>query len=80
MFRRRRIEGMYSVYLIKKTEQSETTLRHSAVRYSIFCDSLFKPDPAVWAIFLRVTATARECFQNSTISKSWNESVWGRHW
>ncbi|CAB1085616.1 hypothetical protein D1AOALGA4SA_13101 [Olavius algarvensis Delta 1 endosymbiont] len=31
---------MYSVYLIKKTEQSDSTLRHSAVRYSIFCSSL----------------------------------------
>ncbi len=46
------VEGMYSVYFIKKTEQayfaklatkakSETTLRHSAVRHSIFCGSLF---------------------------------------
>jgi hypothetical protein len=26
--------------LFKKNEQSETTLRHSAVRYSIFCGSL----------------------------------------
>jgi hypothetical protein len=26
----------------------------------------------------RVTATARECFQNSIISKSWNKSVLGR--
>ena len=28
----------------KKTEQSETILRHSAVRYSIFCGSRFNPD------------------------------------
>jgi len=25
---------MYSIYFIKKTEQSDSTLRHSAVRYS----------------------------------------------
>ncbi|CAB1076141.1 hypothetical protein D1AOALGA4SA_3939 [Olavius algarvensis Delta 1 endosymbiont] len=31
---------MYSIYFIKKTEQSDSTLRHSAVRYSIFCGSL----------------------------------------
>ncbi len=45
------VQGMYSacrellcrtVYFIKKTEQSESTLRHSAVRHSIFCGSLFK--------------------------------------
>ncbi len=36
------VEVMNSVYL-KKTEQSETTLRHSAVRYSMFCGSLFRP-------------------------------------
>ncbi len=29
--------------ILKKTEQSETTLRHSSVRYSIFCGSLFRP-------------------------------------
>ena len=34
--------GILSI-LIKTTEQSETTLRHSAVRYSIFCGSLFSP-------------------------------------
>jgi hypothetical protein len=53
------VEGMYSVYFIKKTEQSETTLRHSAVRYSIFCGSLFPwfygslfPGSAVrWSLF-----------------------------
>jgi hypothetical protein len=28
------VEGMHTVYFIKKTEQSETTLRHSAVHYS----------------------------------------------
>jgi len=43
------VEGMYSVYYIKTTEQRETTLRYSAVRYSIFCGSLFKPDPAIEA-------------------------------
>jgi hypothetical protein len=32
---------MYPVYFIKKNEQSETTLRNSAVRYSKFCGSLF---------------------------------------
>jgi len=31
---RSNVEGRYSVYFIKKTERSETTLRHSAVRYS----------------------------------------------
>ncbi len=43
-------EGMYSarrellcrtVHFIKRTEQSETTLRNSAVRHSIFCGLLF---------------------------------------
>ena len=42
MFHRRRIERMYSIYL-RKTEQSETILRNSAFRYSIFCGSLFSP-------------------------------------
>ena len=28
------VEGMYSIYYIKTTEQSETTLRYSAVRCS----------------------------------------------
>ncbi len=28
------VKGMYSVYFMKKTEQSETTLRNSAVHYS----------------------------------------------
>jgi len=32
---------MYSVNFMKKNEQSETTLRNSAVRYSLFCGSLF---------------------------------------
>jgi hypothetical protein len=40
---------MYSVDFIKMTEQSETTLRNSAVRYSKFCGSLFKPDPPIEA-------------------------------
>ncbi|CAB1073460.1 hypothetical protein D1AOALGA4SA_1860 [Olavius algarvensis Delta 1 endosymbiont] len=31
------VEGMYSIYLIKKTERSDSTLRDSAVRYSRFC-------------------------------------------
>ena len=35
------IEVRYSVDFIKMTEQSETTLRHSAVRYSTFCGSIF---------------------------------------
>ncbi len=34
-----------TVFFIKMTEQSETTLRNSAVRYSIFCGSLFNPRP-----------------------------------
>jgi len=29
--------------LFKKTERSETTLQNSAVRYSLFCGSLFRP-------------------------------------
>ena len=33
------VEVMYSVYF-KRTERSDSTLRHSAVRYSIFCGSL----------------------------------------
>ena len=48
---------MYSVYFIKKTEQSETILRNSAVRYSIFCGSLFKSDSAIETI---------DCFRNTT--------------
>ena len=32
---------MYSVYFIKKTEQSETTLRHSIFDILRFCGSLF---------------------------------------
>ncbi len=35
--------------ILKKTERSETTLRYSAVQYSIFCGSLFKLDPATEA-------------------------------
>ena len=46
------VEGMYSVYFMKKTEQSETILRHSAVRYSTFCGSLFPADPAIETIDL----------------------------
>ncbi len=34
------VEVMYSVHFIKRTEQSETTLRHSAVRHWLFCGSL----------------------------------------
>ena len=37
----------YSVYFIKKTEQSESTLRHS-----IFCGSLFITDSAIEAIIV----------------------------
>jgi hypothetical protein len=36
------VEGMNSV-CFKKTERSETILRNSAVRYSLFCGSLFRP-------------------------------------
>jgi len=43
---------MYSVNFIKKTERSDTILRHSAVRHSIFCGSLFKPDPAIETVDL----------------------------
>ncbi len=46
------VEGMYSVYFVKKTEQSESILRNSAVRYSTFCGSLFKPDPAIETVDL----------------------------
>jgi len=45
-FEKTNVEGMYSVYFKKKTEQSDSTLRHSAVRYSIFCGSLFRPPEA----------------------------------
>jgi hypothetical protein len=31
------------LFIFKKTEQSETILRNSAVRYSVFCGSLFSP-------------------------------------
>ena len=31
----------------KKTERSDSILRNSAVRYSIFCGSLSKTDPAI---------------------------------
>ena len=34
---------MYSAYFIKKTERSDSILHDSAVRYSIFCGSLFSP-------------------------------------
>jgi hypothetical protein len=36
------IEGLYSIYIYKKIERSETILRKSAVRYSVFCGSLFR--------------------------------------
>jgi hypothetical protein len=36
------VEGRYTVYF-KTAERSETILRNSAVRYSIFCGSLFNP-------------------------------------
>ena len=62
------IEWMYSVYL-KKIERSETTLRNSAVRDSIFCGSLFNPghpsDPSnhqktvpFWGSFIRGVSPA----------------------
>ncbi|CAB1076323.1 hypothetical protein D1AOALGA4SA_4120 [Olavius algarvensis Delta 1 endosymbiont] len=34
--------NVFCLFYKKTTERSETTLRHSAVRYSIFCGSLFK--------------------------------------
>ena len=46
------VEVRYSVYFMKMRERSDTTLRHSAVRYSIFCGSLFKSDPAIEAVDL----------------------------
>ena len=42
---------MYANYFTKKIERSETTLRNSAVRYSKFYGSLFKPDSAIDMIF-----------------------------
>jgi len=36
-----RRKAFYRFLLIKKTERSDSTLRNSAVRYSIFCGSLF---------------------------------------
>jgi len=30
-------------FYFRKTERSETILRNSAVRYSLFCGSLFRP-------------------------------------
>jgi hypothetical protein len=40
------VEGMYSIYFIKRTEHSETILRYSAVfRSRLQRDSLLKPDP-----------------------------------
>ena len=49
---------MYSVYFIIRNEQSETTLRNSAVRNSIFCGSLFNPDLAIEAAELVVLTLA----------------------
>ena len=43
------VEVRYSVYFMKMKERSDTTLRHSAVRYSLFCGSLFKSDPDIEA-------------------------------
>jgi hypothetical protein len=34
---------VFCLFYKKMTEQSDSALRHSAVRYSIFCGSLFKP-------------------------------------
>ena len=44
------VEGMYSVYFIKKIELSETTLRHSAVHYSAvlrFAVQPLNPEPII---------------------------------
>ena len=38
-----RRKEFYRFLLSKKTERSDSTLRHSAVRYSIFCGSQFNP-------------------------------------
>jgi hypothetical protein len=46
------VEGMYSAYFIKRNERSETFLRNSAVRYSIFCGSLFVPVQAIESVDL----------------------------
>ena len=46
------VEVMYSVYFIKKTEQSESTLRYSTFDILRFCGSLFIPDPAIEAIIV----------------------------
>ena len=37
----------------KKIERSETTLRHSAVRYSIFCGSLFSPPTKAASLIIK---------------------------
>ena len=46
------VEVRYSVYFMKMKERSDTTLRNSVVRYSKFCGSLFKSDPAIEAVDL----------------------------
>ena len=46
------VEVRYSVYFMKMKARSDTTLRHSAVRYSKFCGWLFKSDPAIGAVDL----------------------------
>jgi hypothetical protein len=59
-----RRKAFYRFLLIKKTERSDSTLRNSAVRYSVFCGSLFNPghpsDPSnhqktepFWRSFIR---------------------------
>jgi hypothetical protein len=36
------VEVMYFVYFIKKTEQSDSTLRHSAVRFDVVSQERFR--------------------------------------
>jgi len=43
---------------MKKTERSDSILRNSAVRYSIFCGSLFNPGLAIEAVDLIVMETS----------------------
>jgi len=40
---------MYSVCFIKRTEQIESTLKHSTFDILRFCGSLFNPDAAIKA-------------------------------
>jgi hypothetical protein len=47
-----RSKESYRLLWIQKTKRSDSTLRNSAVRYSIFCGSLFAPGQANEAVDL----------------------------